>query len=222
MFIFSFKIYISSYTLACFSGWCELKRRFCSVRVGFLYTSTLKCSPVFIDVCWTVQEGRPIILHILKCDPDVVLSGFDVYCGHGYSHSHDVSGYTDKHCPSLVWDELTSSLKTPLHISELVCDSLNMYLPHMCVFRCVCFRYFTAWSVVWRGHLPSQQDVNWFCAVKTSGSSRFSSHMRGTVLISMPHCSGCHDQVRWKITVKVNLWLFNNVLQMCIWFLLPW
>lgn len=118
----------------------------------------------------------------------------------------------------LGWANLFS--ENPPHISELVCDSLNMDCQQMCV--CVYFRYFTAWSAVWRGHLPSQQDASWFCAVKTSGSSRFSSHRRGTVLISMRHCSGCHDQVCWKITAKVNLSLCNNVLQMRICFLLPW
>lgn len=56
---------------------------------------------------------------------------------HGYSHSHDVSGYTHTYTAvaGLGWANLFPS--NSLHISELVCDSLNMYLQQMCV--CVCF-----------------------------------------------------------------------------------
>lgn len=88
-------------------------------------------------------QSKKVVLHILKCDPDVVLSGFDVHCGWPWLQSLTwrVRLHT-RALPLLVWDELTSSLLNPLHISELVCDSLNMYLQQMCVCvwvsMCVC------------------------------------------------------------------------------------
>lgn len=119
------------------------------------------------------------------CASSIVL--MQAVVGWGYSRSHDVSGYTVTCCCSWVrmgWPLLLKTLPT----SEYQCDASK------CVFN-VCFRCFTAWWAVWRGRLPSQQDANWSFAAKTSESSRFLSHRRGTVLISTHPWSGCHDQV---------------------------